>query len=252
MLVNLEDSLHPRIVEKALPLYWDSHFKHAAQEAMTQVEQALGERGLAPGKYFGRRLVQRVFKDGPHVTLSVPLGEDLQEEARLLFEGAFAYYRNYAIHDGTNIDEKQCIRIMVLASELLDLIGASKRSFEGAGGAQGLIEARVFKDADEFARFLRFLWGLSCSDLDESAYFDDVALSGFTEEQIELAFEIGLVTVASEDRPLPSHEIVVDGVKVTLDPGDYEHVTGYELTELGQRVLRELSGEGKDQEGGKQ
>ena len=45
---------------------------------------------------------------------------------------------------------------MVLASELLDLVAASSRSFEGIGGIKGIIKAGIFKDAQQFKDFLDF------------------------------------------------------------------------------------------------
>jgi len=53
----------------------------------------------------------------------------MQLEAEKLFIAAFSYYRNYAVHDGLKIDKVVCLRVMTLARELLDLIGASTMSF---------------------------------------------------------------------------------------------------------------------------
>ena len=44
MNIDFEELLHPRIEAKCLQLFMDKHFKHAALEAMTQVEIALKEK----------------------------------------------------------------------------------------------------------------------------------------------------------------------------------------------------------------
>ena len=102
---------HPRIVSSCLPLFRDGHYQHAALESMKQVEMALREKGIAPKDRFGDKLVNWVLGSGEHITLSIPLGNDLQEKARILFKGAFGYYRNYAAHDGAKIDKTICFRI---------------------------------------------------------------------------------------------------------------------------------------------
>ena len=102
---------HPRIVSSCLPLFRDGHYQHAALESMKQVEMALREKGIAPKDRFGDKLVNWVLGSGEHITLSIPLGNDLQEKARILFKGAFGYYRNYAAHDGAKIDKTICFRL---------------------------------------------------------------------------------------------------------------------------------------------
>jgi len=103
MQVKLGDLLSIRIVKHCLPLYENGNFKDAAREAMVQVEQALKEKIQIDRNLFGRNLVVTLFKLGGkdrNVKLSVPFGDDLQQAAQTLFEGAFAYYRNYVAHDG--------------------------------------------------------------------------------------------------------------------------------------------------------
>ena len=102
---------HPRIISYCLPLFKDGYYQDAALRSMMQVEMALREKGIAPKDRFGEKLVNWVLGSGEHITLSVPLGDDLQEKARILFKGAFGYYRNYAAHDGAKIDKTICFRI---------------------------------------------------------------------------------------------------------------------------------------------
>ncbi len=85
-------------------MHLDGYFKHAAREAMTQVELALKERS-GRTKLYGRKLTTAVFGNGKSIKLRVPFGDELQEDANKLFTAAFGYYRNYVVHDGSLIDE---------------------------------------------------------------------------------------------------------------------------------------------------
>ena len=224
MQIELVEFIHPRITEKCVKLLEDGHFQYVALEAMKQVEIALKEKGLVSKKIFGVDLCKTVLNKGQHITLSVPLGEDLQEQACKLFCGAFSYYRNYAAHDGAKIDKKICIRILMLASELLDLIGASSRSYEGIGGIQGLIKEGIFKDQQELKFLLESLdgqWIVGCDvgALKERFYFNDI--------QWEAIFEFDLAEYSE-----------------TIEEGDYpweqEEIGWFNLTYLGKKVLAEL------------
>jgi len=46
------------------------------------------------------------FSKGKGIRLKVPFGEEQQENAKLLFQGAFKYYRNYSAHQDTNITKE--------------------------------------------------------------------------------------------------------------------------------------------------
>ena len=63
MNINFESLLHPRVLEHCKKLYVDEHYKHAALEAMTQVELALKEKSEVKDK-FGVNLVTNLFGDG--------------------------------------------------------------------------------------------------------------------------------------------------------------------------------------------
>jgi len=156
MNVNFESLLHPRVLSHCRQLYVDGHYKHAALEAMTQVELALKEKSGVKDR-FGVSLVTNLFADGKGIKLRVPFGNEMQGQAETLFKGAFAYYRNYCAHDGNKVDGRTCLRIMVLASELLDLIGASQLSFADVGGAAGLVKVGIFPDKDGVANLLCIL-----------------------------------------------------------------------------------------------
>jgi len=197
---------------------------------MKQVEMALREKGIAPKDLFGVHLVKWVMGSGEHITLTVPLGEDFQEKARTLFKGAFGYYRNYAAHDGAKIDKKVCFRTMVLASELLDLVAASKRSFEGIGGIDGLIKAGIFKDVQEFKAFLDFLEGQQIIEDDYSDYETELEVRGFNKIQEEAMFDFGFVHYDEWETGLDYEAGLLDSTLVGQ----------IELTDEGVRVLKEL------------
>jgi uncharacterized protein (TIGR02391 family) len=224
MQIELVEFIHPRIAKTCVKLLEDGHFQYAALEAMKQVEIALKEKGLAPEKSFGVNLCKRVLNKGQHIMLSVPLGKDLQEQACELFCGAFGYYRNYAAHKGEKIDKKICIRALMLASELLDLIGASNRSYEGIGGILGLIKEGIFKDQQELKLLLESLdgqWivGGDVGSLGERFPFNDI--------QWEAIFELDLVEYS---------ETIEEGDY----PGEQEEIGWFNLTYLGKKVLSEL------------
>jgi uncharacterized protein (TIGR02391 family) len=198
MKVELESLLHPRVLKHCRQLHDDGHFKHAALEAMTQVEQALKEKSDAREK-FGVTLVASVFGPGRGVKLRVPFGDEMQRHAEALFKGAFSYYRNYCAHDGTKVDGSICLRVMILASELLDLLGASTVSFADVGGAPGLIKAGIFRDEDSIKALLRMLDGLTLPDDDTDWLVDRLCANGYTYSQVEALLDCGLVEYTSQD-----------------------------------------------------
>jgi hypothetical protein len=220
MNFQLEELLHLRVIDACLKLLEDEHFTHAALEAMKQVEIALREKGLAPQDRFGDRLVKWVLGAGDHITLSVPLGEDLQDQARLLFRGAFAYYRNYAAHDGAKIDRKICIRVLILSSELLDLLDASRRSFETIGGVKGLVNTDIFQDSQHLKSLLEFLAGKTILEHDFGAHIEDLWEHGFNELQQEAVFDFGLVRYEETTGWEPSYGSTLVGWIELTDQGN--------------------------------
>ena len=230
MEIQENEVFHPRIINSCLPLFNDGHYQHAALESMKQVEMALREKGIAPKDRFGDRLVNWVLGNGEHITLSMPLGDNLQEKARILFKGAFGYYRNYAAHDGTKIDKKISFRIMILASELLDLVAASNRSFEGIGGIDGIIKAAIFKDAQEFKDFLEFHVEQQILECDYSEYEFDFQVKGFREIQQEAMFDFNFLRYKEIQTIVDEEAGVFDSTLLGI----------FELTSEGEKVLEEL------------
>jgi uncharacterized protein (TIGR02391 family) len=229
MEIQEGEVFHPRIISSCLPLFEDGHYQHAALESMKQVEMALREKGIAPKNRFGDDLIKWVLGNGEHITLSVPLGNDLQEKARNLFKGAFGYYRNYAAHDGTKIDKTIGFRIMILASELLDLVAASSRSFEGIGGINGIIKAEIFKDAQQFIDFLDFHLKQQLIGADYSDYELEFNARGFNEIQREAVNNFGFLTY-TEQEPYFDEEAGCD----------IPEIGWFELSDEGLIVYKEL------------
>ena len=234
MKIELEELLNPRIIKHCVPLYRDGHYKHAALEAMIQVEKALKEKAGEGGdiKGYGVRLVTNLLGKGKGIKLRVPLGEDLQQQAKTLFEGAFAYYRNYAAHDGTKIDQPICLRIMVLASELLDLIGASSLSFADVGGIEGLVKAGAFKDKEELLSLLEFLDGQYLPDEVVDGFWEDLYEKGFRDSQLDAVIDLDLVHYRVEDYVPRPYELL-------HDHSYPDTMAWFELTDLGKKAVAE-------------
>lgn len=225
--VDLDTILHQRIIDKCMPVYRDGHFHLAAFESMKQVELALKEKSGTKEKLFGTRLVDTLLGSGKSIKLTVPFGDELQEQAKSLFKGAFSYYRNYTAHDGSKIDEMICIRIMVLASELLDLIAASSISFEEIGGAKGLIERGIFDKESQISDLLSFISSQVCPYGCFDGLFEDLCERGYTDHQCQFVFDLGLIEYRQEirDHSLPG------------EPTDLGTFGWFELTPLGQTIL---------------
>lgn len=221
---ELDTILHQRIIDKCMSLYKDGHFSHAAFESMKQVELALKEKSDTGKKLYGRNLVKAVFGSGKNIHLIIPLADDLQEDALELFTGALRYYRNYTAHEDSKIDNISCIRIMVLASELLGLIGASSISFTEIGGVEGLIKHGIFAEESQITDLLSLLLSEACPDDCFDDLFEDLAVRGYTDNQFQSVFDLGLIVYKETDQ-------------IINKPTDVETLGWFELTPMGQKVL---------------
>ncbi len=232
----LASLLHPRILDVSGPLVDDGHYPEAANQAMSQVELAMKEKSGIRDKY-GVRLAESVFGPGAGIKLTVPFGDDMQKKAKDLFTAAFGYYRNYTAHAGRNVSRVTCIRVIILASELLDLIGASEKSFFNIGGLPGLVREQVFNDAEEVRRLLRFVDGYQIVDDVADGFYEELATRGFTDEQLKAVYEVGLA------------EFVVDSENALRWTGnddpliDTVTIAHFALTNVGRTVL---DGESRD------
>jgi hypothetical protein len=133
------------------------------------------------------------------------------------------------VHDGTFIDETICLRIMVLASELLDLIGASDISFADVGGVEGLIKEGVFSDHKELSDLLRLMDRHWIIDDTSDGFFEALALNGFSEDQYIAVIELDL----AEYQEVPYKP----GPEEVYRQDAPETVGWFELTHLGKYVI---------------
>jgi len=228
MNIEVEELLHPRVISHCNKLLHDAHYKHAALEAMIQVELALKEKSGVNNLY-GASLCTTLFGKGRGIKLRVPLGEDVQSQAEQLFKAAFGYYRNNAAHEGSKIDRRICIRIMVLASELLDLVGASSLSYADVGGVEGLVKAGLFRNAKAVGRLLSFVEGHIILDMDANGFSERYIGNGFSDDQVQALIDLGLIEYREENHT-PSME--------ELEAGDSfpDTIGRFELTLLGDDI----------------
>jgi uncharacterized protein (TIGR02391 family) len=217
--VLLENILHKRIIDNCISLYTDNHFSHAAFEAMKQVELALKERTkIKEKRMFGVKLIENIFGSGKTIKLRVPLGEEYQEEANNLFKSSFSYYRNYSAHDGRKINKLICIRIMILASELLDMIGASSICYNKTGGVDGLIKMGIFESKRRLVELLIFLSTQTIVDESYDSIFEYMTKNGYTNDQYEKLFDLGLM----EYRTKTTIEKFIGEIETEIEIGWFE------------------------------
>lgn len=224
---TVDSLLHPRIVSSCVSRHADGYFKDAVREAMVQVERALKEKSGLTSRY-GVNLITSAFGAGTGIKLRVPYGPDMQAEAEAFFTASFKFHRNYAAHLGDKINEITSLRILVLASELLDLIGASAISYADVGGVDGLVAKGVFPSRDMVSELLSFLDGYRLPDEVSDGFYEDLARREFTEKYVQRVVDLGLV------------EYTVD--TDVHDPGGLTDTVGcFDLTLHGKSVLRELT-----------
>lgn len=228
--------LAPRIEKNCLPLFEDGHFKHAARDSMVQVEMALREKGKVQDIQFGAQLIGNLFAGKHGVRLRVPIGEELQKQAKQYFKGVFAYYRNYTAHDGSKIDEKIALRILIIASELLELIDASDLTLTDSGGVPGLVRIGEFGTAERLGRLLTLLNNYHMPESTYDGLFEDLATSGFGEKDLESAFTLNLVEMHSAEFEVPINQL----------SEETEVVEWFELTDLGRKAFQSLDCEEAD------
>lgn len=120
---------------------------------------------------------------------------------------------------------------MVLASELLDLIGASSLSFADVGGIAGLVKAGAFKDKEELLDLLEFLDGYRLPDEAVDGFWEDLYEKGFRNSQLDAVIELDLVHYRVEDYVPSTYELLYDSYPDTMG--------WFELTDLGKRAVTE-------------
>ena len=237
------DLLAPRIEKNCLPLLRDGYFKAVAREAMVQVEKALKEKGKIIGdELYGRDLVREIFSSKPgtklKVRLRVPLGEDMQKQAGHYFASVFSYYRNYVAHDGSRIDEKIANRILIIASELLELIDASELTLMDLRDIDGLVRVGDFGDAERLRTLLTLLDDYHMLESTYDGLFEDLAQNGFDESYLEQAFRLNLVEMHSSQCEAPAAHFSSDGV---------DTIEWFQLTDLGRNALEAIGTDKRSQ-----
>ena len=230
MSERIEVQLSPRINKHCLKLWQDEQYKHAAREAMVQIELALKDKGMVKDNRFGKTLVDSLFTIGGKnktVKLCVPLGGKLQEQAKNYFVSVFSYYRNYLAHDGSNIDENSALRVLVIASELLDLIDASSLSFVDLGGIEGLLKSELFDTEDQLFGVLKTCDGYAILGHDADGLRETVFENyGAVDRHLDAIFDLDLVRYTDTEY---------------FDP-DYGSEKGgwLELTDLGKQFIAQI------------
>lgn len=223
--------LAPRIIKNCLPLFNDGYFKHSAREAMVLVELALKEKGKVEDiKKFGKQLIGNLFAGKTGVRLRVPLGDELHDDAKKYFKGVFAYYRNYTAHDGSKIGEKSAQRILVIASELLELIDSSELSLSDHGGVDGLVQIGGFGNSERLGSILKLLNDYHMLEDTYDGLYEDLAKNGFGESELESVFTLNLIEMHSEIFETPNNSFISGS----------ETVEWLKLTELGSKTLESI------------
>ena len=241
--MELEEILNPRIKEHCLHLWQDGYYKHAAHEAMIQVEKAFKEKVLVSekSKSYGHSLITKYLNSSgkeKSIKLRIPLGEDLQPQAENYFQGVFGYYRNYTAHDGSKIDKTISARIMIIACDLLDLIDASYLSFADVGGVDGLIKLGEFSNKQQIYNVLVNLEAQVLPDGEVEGLLEEFSEKfGIGERQLNALIDLELVRFVEEDYA-PTVEELRDVWQGFSPPWTLAH---FEITELGQRFCDEIS-----------
>lgn len=239
MKIELDIFLHPRILKKCISLYENGFFPDAAFNAMKQVELAFKEKvGIEDEKYlFGSRLYEKYLGSGKSIKLKVPLGDNLQKEAKEVFKSVSSYYRNYLAHkEGNKVDKISCMRILIIASELLDLINTSSNSYTEIGGIEGLIKLGIFENKLQLSNLLFFLSSQVFPHEDFGEMFEDLIREDYTKTQYEVVFDLGLIEYHSE-------------IKNHSHPGkpeDWDDFGWIELTPQGRKILAQIQNSSTD------
>lgn len=219
--------LHARIRTHCEKLYDDGHFPEAAHQAMSEVEIAIKEC-IGETRLFGTKLIEKALSNQNGISLKIPRGDEWQDKARAFYKAMFSYLRNYTAHGGRNISDLSCLRVMILASDVLDVIGTSPRRL--SGGVGELIRAGFFTDEPDLIRLLTFLDGYPIVDNVVDGFYEELYDKGFSDEQIEVLMECGLVEYREQPNP------VWNTLPNDLD-GEFVPIGSFILTPFGEKVI---------------
>ena len=87
----------------------------------------------------------------------------------------------------------------IIASDLLDLVGAAVLSFEDIGGVQGLVSKGIFPSAKSVGEILGFLDGKVLPDEVCDGFYEDLYEKGFDDKQLQAVIDLGLVEYRVEE-----------------------------------------------------
>lgn len=226
MNINIKEHLNQKIIHQCLKLYENEHYVECVHSAMKQVEISLNKK-LGIDSYMPiSKTIREKFSKGKGVRLKVPFGDEQQESAKLLFQGAFKYYRNHAAHQDKNISNITAFRVMFIASELLDLLDVCRLNIEEIGGIEELKKILQLEDNAKFLELLTLIDGQWIIDNGCDGFFEDLYKSGFNEYQYQNLFKLDLVSY--ECGPCESLE---------KDCNEPEEICFFRLTELGKEAV---------------
>lgn len=227
MNIEIKEYLNTKIAHHCLKLFENEHYTECAHSAMKQVELYLNEKCGIVNYIPATQTIKKMFSSGKGVRLKVPLGEAQQENAKILFDGAFKYYRNYTAHHQDNITKEIALRVMLIASELLDLLGACSLNLEELGGIEEIKNILKIKNNQKIEKLLNFVDGQQIIDDTYDGFFEDFSKNGFTDDQYNLLFELNL----SYYEELPYEE---DALYPPISIGYFR------LTDIGRELLQAI------------
>jgi uncharacterized protein (TIGR02391 family) len=229
MNMEIKEYLNPKVEHHCLGLFENEHYPECAHTAMKQVELSLNKKLGIVGYEPIAKNIQEKFSKGKGVRLKVPFGEDQQENAKVLFLGAFKYYRNHSAHQDANITKKTALRIMLIASELLDLLDVCYLNVEELGGIEEIKRVLNISSDERLEELLTFIDGQWIPDDACDGFFESLYSKGFGNDHYDTLFELNLIYY--EFGPCEN---------IDDDPLCPTEIGFFGLTELGKEVLEQI------------
>ena len=120
-------AIHTRIASVSLELYKDGHYTSSAENAVKEVETRLREKfaelkpGTAVPLKVGDIIGALISENGAFkfCNTSTASGKDYRRGIQALFEGTMAAYRNPSAHANLQLDKREAMGRIMLASQLM-------------------------------------------------------------------------------------------------------------------------------------
>lgn len=176
MKIEITEYLNPKIEHHCLKLFENEHYTECASTAMKQVEIVMNEKCGINGFIPAGKTIDKIFSSGRGIRLNVPLGEKQKEDAKILFKGAFKYYRNYTAHQQENITKHIALRVMFIASELLDFLGACYLNLKELGGFEEVKNVLEIQDDQRLEELLCLMDNYCFPEDTCDGFFEDLVL----------------------------------------------------------------------------